>query len=292
MVRAADRLAPAILRLRGYQRREVRTTMGPLHVLDAPGWGAAEPLVVLHGLGATAADYAWLAGGLRRHTRRLVLPDLPGHGASPEPAPGLGPGAWWGAIEELLGALGEERFVLLGNSLGGYVAARYAACFPGRVSRLVLVSPGGAPMPAEELAGFWEDFRLADTEAAELFVRRFLARPDWRVPWLAPALRVRFSAPTVARIFQETRPEHLLGPEELSRLTMPVLCIWGRADAVLPAAHREFFQRALPAGTTWWEPEGYGHAPFLDEPADFVARVGQFLAQGTGSSSPAPNRSK
>lgn len=293
LVRLADRAAPRLLRAAGFRGRRVGPDSGRLHLLEARGHGAGPPLVVVHGLGSAAADYAWRVAGLLRYTSRLVLPDLPGHGASPAPAGPVSLDAVWSTVERALDAAVEEPFALLGNSLGGYVAVRYAASRPERVRRLVLVSPAGAPMASAELARFWEGFRLDDAAAAHAFVQRFLARPDWRAPILAAGVRTRMGRPMVRSILAHTRPEDLLDAERLRALPMPVLCIWGRRDRVLPESHREFWRGALPPTAEWQEPEGYGHAPFLDDPRDFVRRVGAFLdGQRTGESSPSPKRSR
>lgn len=293
LVHLADRAAPRLLRAVGFRSRRLGPDAGGLHLLEARGYAAGPPLVVVHGLGSAAADYAWRVAGLLRYTSRLVLPDLPGHGASPAPEGAVSLDAIRARVERGLDAGLDEPFALLGNSLGGYVAARYAASRPERVRRLMLVSPGGAPMTTAELTRFREGFRLDDAATAHAFVRRFLARPDWRAPLLAAGVRVRMGRPMVRSILAQVRPEDLLDAERLRALPMPVLCIWGRRDRILPESHREFWRRALPPAAEWQEPEGYGHAPFLDDPRDFVRRVGAFLDdQRIGESSPSPNRSK
>lgn len=281
-LRLLDDLAPRLLRARGFRRRYVPSPLGALHVLDARGHGPGDRLVVVHGLGSSAADYAWGLAGLRRYVSWLTLVDLPGHGASPDPGADVDLDHLWRSVAEVLDAVTGPSFALFGNSLGGFVAARYAAANPARVTRLVLVSPGGAPMDGPAMRQFWEGFRFADHAAARDFVGRFLARPGVEVPLLAAGVRVRMAQPTVRALLDRSEPRHLLRPEELARLRMPTLCIWGRGDRVLPESHRAFFRDHLPPGARFEEPAHYGHAPFLDANRDFVRRVGRFLTEEAG----------
>jgi pimeloyl-ACP methyl ester carboxylesterase len=62
---------------------------------------------------------------------------------------------------------------------------------------------------------------------------------------------------------------------------MPVLCLWGTNDHLLPDTAREFFRRHLPAHAIFEEPEGYGHAPYVDHADDFVRRIAAFARRST-----------
>jgi pimeloyl-ACP methyl ester carboxylesterase len=77
------------LRRQGFISQHVPTKQGRVHLMSAPGGGALPPIVLMHGLGARGAQYQRLVRCLRPHTRRLILPDAPGHGLSdtpPEPS--------------------------------------------------------------------------------------------------------------------------------------------------------------------------------------------------------------
>ncbi|MGE8169559.1 alpha/beta fold hydrolase [Pseudomonas putida] len=119
--------------------------------LRETGSGAA--IVLLHGIGSGAASWLQVAQGLGRHAR-VIAWDAPGYGNS-SPLAQACPGADDYAVRlgRLLDALGIERCVLVGHSLGALNAAAFAKTNRERVSRLVLLSPArgyGAPAQAEQ----------------------------------------------------------------------------------------------------------------------------------------------
>jgi pimeloyl-ACP methyl ester carboxylesterase len=120
-------------------------------------------------------------------------------------------------------------------------------------------------------------FDVDDPRDAARFVARMAARPSQLDPLWAWGVRMRFSRPAVRRLIDEVRSEVLLTPAELGALPMPVLCLWGREDHILPEAHRQFFRANLPAHAAFEEPPGYGHAPFLDRPGHLTGRIRDFL---------------
>lgn len=269
-----DAASPRVLRALGYRRSHHPSPHGPVHVLRAAGRGSLPPLVVLHGLGSSAADYAWAFGPFRRACAGLVLPDLYGHGASarpPQPASALRD-----AQLDALAALVPERAILLGNSLGGVVATQLWPRVRERVAALVLVSPGGAPMDAAALEAFFQPFDLHDAAAARRFVDGFLGRP---VPWARPyawGVRQRLARPHIRAMIAGIRPDDLLTAEQVRAIDCPVLLYWGRQDRVIPDAARDWWFAQLPHATHL-RPEGYGHAPFLDDARGFAGPVVDFL---------------
>ncbi|WP_167854761.1 alpha/beta fold hydrolase [Mangrovimicrobium sediminis] len=154
--------------------------------LAALGWGdpAAPPVLALHGWLDNAASFARLAPLLDRHF--ILAIDLPGHGQS----------AWRSVdatyqiyddlpqLHALLEHLGWERCALLGHSRGAIMSVLYAASFPERVSRLVLLD-GLVPQPTPE-AEFSGQLRQFVLERA-----RYLSRQQSVYPSLEKAISVR-----------------------------------------------------------------------------------------------------
>jgi len=98
--------------------------------------GEGRPLLLLHGFGGAAWNFTELAPLLPG--RRLLVPDLPGHGGSePLPAPSLA------AFADAVATLLDEPTAVLGHSMGGVVALRLAERHPGLVRSLVLAAPAG-----------------------------------------------------------------------------------------------------------------------------------------------------
>lgn len=134
----------------GFAERVLGLDDGPQAVREA-GSGAA--IVLLHGIGSGAAS--WLQVALALGPRaRVIAWDAPGYGQS-APLPMAAPkaGDYARRLAQLLDALEIERCVLVGHSLGALTAAAFAQAQPGRVSRLVLLSPArgyGTPELAEQ----------------------------------------------------------------------------------------------------------------------------------------------
>jgi pimeloyl-ACP methyl ester carboxylesterase len=276
IVRLADRLTPPALALTGFRSVRVKTNAGLVHVLEVDGEGSLPPFLMLHGLGSCASDYVSLVRGLRSITRKLILPDMPGHGLSEPPTGGMNPAQVRVAVRDALDArVGEPSFVF-GNSLGGLAAVRFAQMRPERTLGLILASPGGAAMSPEELAALLATFDLPSHASAVAFVDRFLAAPAWYRDVLALGVRARMNRASIRDLLRRISTEDLLTADDLRELAMPVYCFWGAEDDVLPAQSRDFFRRHLPPHALFEAPAGFGHAPYIDQPAVFLEKVRAF----------------
>jgi pimeloyl-ACP methyl ester carboxylesterase len=266
----ANRLACTGLHLSGYHSRHVRTSAGRVHVLDARGDGRLPPVVLLHGISSAAFHFLPLLYRLRGGVCRLIAPDLPAHGFSDRPSAML-PSVLKDALVEAMDAVVDEPAVVFGNSLGGIAAVHYALARPEHVRGLILCSPSGAMMGQDELRRFVGTFALDTHDAALQFVDRLFSRRNRMRHLFAWGVRRQFENPDVRELLSTTSPADLLTPEQLSALQMPVLLLWGRDERILPRQHLDFFRRHLPGHARLEEPEGFGHAPYLDD-ADAVAR--------------------
>src|SRR6266571_2861619 len=187
-----------------------------LHYEEA---GQGPPVVLLHGGGPGASGASNFRKNLpvfAEHFRTLVV-DQPGYGKSGKP-PVTGQYFTFsaGALKGLLDELGIDKVHLVGNSLGGGTAVRFALGHPERAGRLVLMGPGGlslnvlAPDPTEGVK------RLAE----------FAAPPG---PESLAAM-----ASLGASFFDPASYEDGLLWREAHRLRHRVLLIWGREDRVNP----------------------------------------------------------
>ena len=271
VLRRLERLHLRHARRQGYASRIV----DGLHVLTAEGTGEGPPVLLLHGLASSALDYMPLMALLRHHHREVMALDLPGHGFSPLPEGGMKPSVLRERIEPAVAELLTEPSVVFGNSLGGLAAIRVAQAVPENVLRLVLASPGGAPMDSADLTELLNQFRIGSHNDALSFVDRFqgVARARHVFAWGA---RIRMGRASVQSLVEQIEVHHLLTAEDLAALTLPVLVFWGRRDRVLPGHAVEFFREHLRHGT-FLEPEGYGHAPYLDHLKPFVEQCRDFL---------------
>lgn len=282
---AADQLARLSLRARGLASSTVRVRGLDLHVYEGAGRGRLPTVVMLHGLGAGGASFGPMVTALRPHVRRVILPELPGHGFSAHPEDGgdITADLLLDAISDALDGLLDEPAIVLGNSLGGAVALGYALRRPERVRGLMLVSPAGAKMEADEWRELVSAFDLTTTAEARRFLERVYHRPPWFLALFAHEFPDVLKKPAVRQILASVTPEHSPTPDELALLSMPILLLWGRSERLLPASALAWFRQHLPPQTVIEEPAGFGHAPQLEQPERLAARVVAFARDCVGS---------
>jgi pimeloyl-ACP methyl ester carboxylesterase len=273
-----ERAAQLALNARGLASRRVQTHAGLLHVYDGPGQGRLPTTVVLHGIGSAATQFGRVLLALRPHVQRVLAPDLPGHGFSGVPPVPVSPELFFVALSELLATLTDRPLALVGNSLGGALALRYALDHPSRVRALVLISPAGAQMTPVEWQALLDHFRLETNADARKLLDRLYHRTPLYMPAFASGLRASFQRKAVADILAAVTPTDLPAPERLRALSVPTLVLWGRSERLLPASSLAYFRSHLPQHTQFAEPEGFGHCPHIDDPGRLARMIVDFLA--------------
>ena len=250
--------------------------------------GSGPPLVMLHGTGASLHTWQGWSDALRRQLRVIRL-DLPGFGLTgPEPSGDYSSAQYVRFLDRVADKLGLGSFYLAGNSLGGFIAWRYAAAHPERVGRLILVDAGGYPQNRRPLLVF----RLAQVPVissllAQMNPRPLVARslrevyadPSKVTPELIDlytdlALRAGNREAFSARA--STREADHTG--ELSRVSAPTLIMWGRLDTLIPASDAERFARDIRRSKVVIY-EGVGHLPMEEAAARSVDDARSFLLQ-------------
>lgn len=282
---AAEHLARFALNRRGLASTTVRAHGVDLHVYDGAGRGRLPAVVMIHGLAAGGASFGPMVTALLPHVRRVIVPELPGHGFSAGAGAGrtVTPELLADVVGDALDGLLTEPAIVLGNSLGGAVALGYALRRPERVRGLVLVSPAGAQLAADEWRALVAAFDLSSTEEARRFLERVYHRPPWFLALFAHEFPALLRRPAVREILASATPEHSPTPDALAALTMPILLLWGRSERLLPASALAWFRQHLPPQTVVEEPEGFGHAPQLEQPVRLAARVVEFAKDCVGS---------
>ena len=163
---------------------------------------------------------------LRHHFGRIIAPDMPGHGFSDAPG-SLSVHVIYEGISALLAQILDGPALFFGHSLGGAVSLRVALERPEWVDGLALLSPAGAPTPADQHERWLERFMMADQEAAREFVRSLYVKTPSALPVVAWTCRRLFRRPPVQDILRSTRRDYALTAEQLGSLEVPIRFIWG-----------------------------------------------------------------
>jgi pimeloyl-ACP methyl ester carboxylesterase len=262
--------------------REVAGTT--LRVRDT-GPKDAPALLLLHGFGSSLETWEPWARELGS-AYRVVRFDLPGSGLSAADRSGdYSEARNVALIASLMQQLQIGRAVLIGNSMGGRMAWRFAAQHPDSVTKLVLISPDGFASPGFEygkppqvpaILGLMKYFlpqRMLRANLAAAYAdpsRLSAAVVDrYYELLLAPGNR----AATIARMQQTILEDPL---PLLRRINLPVLLMWGQQDHMIPYANAADYLRALPEATLVTFTD-LGHVPQEESPAESLAPLQRFL---------------
>jgi pimeloyl-ACP methyl ester carboxylesterase len=243
-------------------------------------------LVLLHGLGGSAADWADAGVALAKHFT-IAAPELPGSFRGPKPEGGSDPAA---LAAWLLNTLPKEPVFLAGHSLGGRVAGEVAALAPARVAALALVSPlGAAPYGFTDTLKWKAMSRRAVLESVpESSLRRaaaygFEGDAPGKDAFVARAVAAQTgpSGKDIA-LATEKAVDGVLGSpplaERLEGTTMPLLVATGERDPLVPPKDARTILRARP-DATFLELPGRGHYALLEAPARMAEVLRGFFAR-------------
>ena len=259
-----------------------------VHVRDEGPRDDAVPIVLLHGTGASLHTWDGWTRELTRE-RRVIRFDLPGFGLTgPSPDGVYSIESYVDTVLALADTLGVQRFILAGNSLGGYVAWATAVLHPERVERLVLVDAAGYPFQSQSVP---LAFRIARTPLLNVLMRDVLPRgvvesslrdvygdptkvtPDLVDRYFDLASRAGNRAALVAR-FDQTKPGSLA--ERVPEIQVPTLILWGGKDRLIPLEFGERFARDI-RRSRLAAFDSLGHVPHEEDPARTVGAVLPFI---------------
>lgn len=252
--------------------------------------GVGAPVVLLHGPGEHVAKWMHVIPGLVT-THRVVAPDLPGHGASEVTDGPLDADRVLAWLGELIERTCPSPPALVGQTLGGAIAARFAGERGDRVRRLVLVDAFGlAPFePAPEFERALMDYITEPTErthdrlwrrcAFDLDALRARMGERWESLTAYDLDRARAPGVRAAQgALMEAFGVSGIPPDDLARITVPTCLIWGRHDLAtrLEVAERARDQYGWPLQVI----ESAGDDPPMERPEAFLAALRIALGAG------------
>lgn len=269
--------------LYGFDKGKVALGDITFSVYRREGQGANAPtLLLLHGY--TASKELWLRCANQVDERySIIIPDLAGHGETGfDPQWSYSPSAQATRLQRLLNALQVERATLIGNSMGGLIAANFALQYPERTNAIVVIDPAGvtAPVPSRAEKLFQQGqspFEIDNWEDFQEFYAMTMAEPPY-IP--------EFVLRSMAQRYQEHKAEYIQIAEDfrnldqldgrLADITVPTLILWGSQDQLLDVSSAAVWYKGIPNAELEIF-EGVGHMPMVERPAQTAERVQDFL---------------
>ncbi|MDF1794651.1 MAG: alpha/beta hydrolase [Thalassobaculaceae bacterium] len=245
--------------------------------------GSGPDLVLLHGLAGNSRTWEEQVAAFAADWR-VTAWDAPGYGQSDTVEPTVD--AYAAVLAALVDALDLPPFVLLGHSMGGVVAGRFAGRYPDRLRSLVLsCTLLGRRQPAGTPLGEGYRARLADLETLSAEAYGTARAESMAAPGCDPAILKR-----LAGIAAETRRDgleaamHVIAQadnsEALASLALPVLVLIGEQDRTATRELTDAVVASLAAGAAAVRTvtlAGVGHAPYLEDTAGYNAALRAFL---------------
>jgi len=247
-----------------------------IHYFDM---GSGPVVVLLHGLGSRKEDWLPVLEPMAQKYR-LLVPDQIGFGRSDKPLLDYSIQTYVDFLNEFLRQLRVEKASLVGESLGGWIAALYVAEIGGGahlipVEKLVLV----------DAAGLKQDKPIPDLNPSSLAAMRgMMEAVFYDTSWLSEdALRKIFTDKLAVHDGYTVRS--ILGnpalgterlDERLASIRVPTLVTWGKQDKLLPIASGERYAAGI-AGAKLVSFDKCGHVPAVEKTEEFLAAVTSFL---------------
>ncbi len=221
---------------------------------EVPG-ESGDSLVLLHGLGDACTTWFRVLGGFRELGRVLAV-DLPPFGLSRlERGHAVSPREHARLVAGVLEQECDGASVVVGQSLGGWVATWLAFDHPHLVDRLVLIAPAGAPLPGSMEA--MTSLRPGSLEEVRAYMGMLWHEVPPGLELFVREMRERLNGPEIRDFLDGLNPADGLEPEPLARIEVPTWILWGRQDRLLdprtPAylakhwgapVQRDYFRRA------------------------------------------------
>lgn len=247
-----------------------------------------ETILMLHGFGGNRDTWLRFARHLTQRYH-VIAPDIPGFGETSKPDTSYDVASQAERLHALTKALGIQKLHLVGNSMGGHIAALYAVRQPDEVLSLALLNNAGVTSPTKS-----EMFqRIQRGEPNPLVVRKpedfdalmhfiFVTPPE-----MPESLKRHFAEQSMAnrehydRIFAQLRAQYVPLEPELPKIQAPTLLLWGDQDRVLDVSSIEVMKPLLKKPSVVIMKD-CGHVPMLERPEETAQHYQSFLDANRG----------
>src|SRR5436305_4568444 len=234
----------------------------------------APPLLYLHGpnLGNLWLDYHH---ALAQHFH-VFAPNIPGFGLTERPVWMRDMSDYILYFRDLLNELGLDQVMLVGHSLGGWMAAELAVWYPERVKKLVLSNAVG--------------IRIKGTPIADLFAmnpQELMAASFDNLMAAMPLMPAEFNIDYLLAMYRELTTLASLAwnpsydpklERRLARVKCPTLLIWGQNDRLIPPVYADAYHRLIP-NSQLVKLDGTGHMPMFEKHQEWSSIICEFLSK-------------
>jgi len=251
-----------------------------IHYLES---GAGPTIILVHGLGDDAGIWRAIIAPLARRYHVIALDQI-GFGRSDKPLLNYRAETLVDFLQEFQRTLHIPRAILVGNSLGGWVAALFTIHHPERVEKLVLIDSAGMSALTDALgADVRRALRLATLEDLKILGPLTFSDPRYYEP--EDALRESFAeriaagdSYTVGRIVDSLERREDTLDDHLKEITARTFIVWGREDRLIPLRFGEYLQHTI-RGARLAVIDHCGHEPQVECPQALEKVLATFLGK-------------
>jgi pimeloyl-ACP methyl ester carboxylesterase len=261
-------------------RQEKTATVFGAKINYVEAGDASKPVVVLlHGLGSSSVAWQFNIAALAAKYR-VIAPDQIGFGKSDKPMLKYRVGTYVDFLDKFLSEIKVEKATLVGNSLGGWVAAWTAIKYPNRVEKIILADAAGLK-PAEVDFNLIYSLNYSTRDEIRQLVKLIFYNQAifGSEAFIDQSMNVRVAAGdgyTINSLIESIKRSEDFLDGQLAKIQKPTLIIWGKQDGLLKLADGERFKREI-AGSELIVFDQCGHVPQVEKAADFNAAVLKFL---------------
>ena len=243
------------------------------HIFEA-GSPAAAPLLYLHG---TFLGNLWLDfHNILAQNFHVFAPDIPGFGLTERPSWMREMSDYILYVRDLLDTLGLQKTIVVGHSLGGWMATEFAVWYPERVEKLVLSNAAGIRVKGSPIANL---FAMNPQEVVmacfdDLAAAMPLMPAEFNTDYLLSQYR---QLTTLASLAWNPSYDPTL-ERRLEGVNCPTLIVWGQNDRLIPQIYGDTLHRLI-AHSELMKLEGTGHMPMFEKPGEWCSVIREFLQE-------------
>jgi pimeloyl-ACP methyl ester carboxylesterase len=238
-------------------------------------------VILLHGLGGNSGNWIFTIPVLAANYH-VIAPDQIGFGKSDRAMLKYRVGTYVDFLDKFMSELKIEKASLVGNSLGGWVAAWTAIKYPNRVEKIVLADAAGLKPAAIDMAQIYSLNYSTRDELRQLIKLVFFNQALFgSEAFIEQSLALRVSANdgyTINSLIESIKRDEDFLNGRLGEIKKPTLIVWGKQDGLLKLADGEQFKREI-AGSELLVLDQCGHVPMVEKAAEFNKAVLAFLAK-------------